>query len=151
MKIYVSGPPVSALEQGVTHSAVIYKAILKKFGAEHDVSLPIRTPELDILGAKDFFAAISKKIGAAEAVITVIEKGDQSTPAEATIASLTGRPQYILEIDSAPRLLRGLPGVTGGTKVALEKLDGQLDEALKHLMAAPKPRLEPEAAQPKAA
>jgi hypothetical protein len=142
MKIYVSGPPIADLEAGDTNSAVIYRAIERKFGKEHDVTLPVRTHELDKLSARDFFAAMSQRINAAEGVITIIEGGDQSTPVEATIAAFSGKPQYVLEIAAAPRLIRGLPGITGGAIFSTEKLDHQLQEAIEQLIAAsrPKPR-----------
>ncbi|WLB55850.1 hypothetical protein [Bradyrhizobium japonicum] len=140
MKIYVSGPPIAKLEEGTSKTALLYQTLARKFGADHEIELPIRSAELDKLDARDFVATISKKIGEAEGIITVIEKGDQSTPVEATIASLKGKPQYILEFRGAPRLVRGLPGVMGATKVSTVKLASQLENAFKHLLSA----LEPE-------
>jgi hypothetical protein len=120
MKIYVSGPPTSSLKEAKDPHAMIYKVIaeiLEENGVGYEVEFPIRNPELDMLGARDFFAEMSKKIDGAERVITVFQEGDQSTPVEATLAATKGKPQIVLELRDfqktagAPRLIRGLPGV----------------------------------------
>ena len=138
MKIYVSGPPVKELEEGRTLHGLIYRTIIKvvEKGGQHQVVLPIRTAELDRLSARDFVAAMAKRIADAERVMTVFDKGDQSTPVEATIAALGGKPQFVLEITAAPRLIRGLPGIVGGVTVSAEKLESQIEEALEKLVTA---------------
>jgi hypothetical protein len=143
MKIYVSGPPVDKIERGKDLHIVIYRTIKKLTKGKHDVVLPIKTPELSKLSEQDFYNEMSRRISEAEGVISVFVEGDQSTPVETTIASAKDKPQSILEIGSAPRLVRGLPGVLEVVAVSPDEVQDQVNSILEHLIGLIEPEPQP--------
>jgi hypothetical protein len=143
MKIYISGPPVDKIGEGDELHAIIYKIIRETTAGKHAISLPIRTIELQKLDPKGFFDAISNKIKIADGVISVVVHGDQSTPVESTLAALNGKPQSVLEIGPAPRLLRGLPNIVEIVKVNPKDVQSQVQSVVQNLIKLIEPDPEP--------
>jgi len=144
MKIYVSGPPINKLEEGEGLHAIIYKVIREITLGKHPISLPIRTPELAKLDPNEFFDAMSKRLQIADGVISVFVQGDQSTPVESTVAALSGKPQSVLEIGSAPRLIRGLPNIVEIVKVSPHNVQAQVRSVIDNLIKLIEPEPDPE-------
>jgi hypothetical protein len=133
MKIYVSGPPVDSIDGSKEQYAYIYSLIREIANGEHEVIFPIRTTQLAKLDPRAFFEEISRRIGGAEAVISVIVAGDQSTPVEATVASTKGKPQSVIQIDHAPRLVQGLPKIVDIIKISSDDPKEQVRSIIENL------------------
>jgi hypothetical protein len=144
MKIYVSGPPVDKIEYGKELHVVIYRTIKKLTEGKHDVMLPIKTNKLSKLSDQAFYREMSRRINEADGLISVFVEGDRSTPVEATIASAKDKPQSILEVGSAPRLIRGLPGIVEVMAVSPDKVQDQVNSVLENLIRLIEPEPEPQ-------
>lgn len=133
MKIYVSGPPVDSIEFGDELHMSLYRLIKDVTDGKHVVIFPIRTPELIKLKPKEFYKEMARRIDDVEAVISVSVVGDQSTMIEATIASEKKKPQSVIQIGAAPRLLRGLPNIVEVVRISFEDSRKQVESVVENL------------------
>jgi hypothetical protein len=124
-RTYVAGPPFDR-----DRVPPVYDAIARRLAdMDTEPDFPVRDPDLDRADAREFVHAIRNRIERADMVITVLVQGDQSVPAEATMAALADKRQIIVSDGSeVPRILRGLPGVR-----AVVSDERELEEALGEL------------------
>jgi hypothetical protein len=118
MKLYVSGPAVKSLSASEASrlpqyaAGTVYRAIRDHIFGAHQALFPIRNAELDELVPDQFYKQMFSRIELADGVFTFLFPGDQSTPVESVIAAtLLHKPQCILSVGKAPRLIIGLPRI----------------------------------------
>jgi hypothetical protein len=133
MRFYVSGPVVDEVDKRDVLGRVYLT--IERVLKGHDVSLPLRSRDLDGLAPVEFVKTIDGLIGSSNAVITVLVDNDQSGPVEATIASHRLKPQCMMDMSAgAARLLRGLPQVTEVARITPQDLEAQVTQAVERFL-----------------
>ena len=131
MKFYVSGPVVDELNEKELVGRIYL--LIEKILKGHQVELPLRSRDLDKLSPTRFYDSVRKLIKKSDGVISVLAGEDLSGPVESTLASIRKKPQCMMEMSaSAPRLLRGLPGMVDVTTI--NEKDGNLEQQVRRCL-----------------
>jgi nucleoside 2-deoxyribosyltransferase len=107
--LYVAGPVFDPWDQPEVYGDIA--ATAERYGWEAE--LPLRRGEIGDMPSQEFVRATTDRIRRADAVVCVLRPGDQSVPAEAAIASFSGKPQVVVRDGGkrVRRMIEGLPGV----------------------------------------
>jgi len=137
--IYVSGP---VLRHGVPVPEWVGNTYETVLGSARELGLNVSYPEaepyLERADPRIFLESIRQRISASQVAVVIFTGGDVSSGIEATMASNLNKPQVVISDDPAtvPRLLRGLPTVTGVIRPDYS-LVGQLDAFLRRNLRGP--------------
>lgn len=112
--VHVIGPVVRGSDPDLSQAATLYDKIRETLSAAGiRVILPSSEPFLEMASPEEFFAAMAARIGSSDLIITVLPENNPSGGIESAMASFMEKDQYVIvqNVESTPRLLRGLPGV----------------------------------------